>query len=265
VHMPLLGEMMNLLASIALVVAVLFWFLLWLLPSSRPGQGSRPRRVRGQLRETLPYSEQDSLGSARLPPGEFLPYRKRDYLLTRAERSFFEVLIRALPPDLHVFAKVRLADLVWIPRRHPRRRVHLYRVLPKHIDFVVCDSARISPLVAIELDDSSHQRPDRVERDTFVNEALRTAGLPLVRVPVKNSYSLKEMQKLVSEALRRPEATSADNQSRTPTPPSAAAPPSILVEDVNRHIDPIGGTQDRPPAASPSSTAEGDVATGRRP
>jgi hypothetical protein len=41
-----------------------------------------------------------------------LPYRKKDYLLTVAERSFYEVLCSVLDGQLLVFAKVRLADLV---------------------------------------------------------------------------------------------------------------------------------------------------------
>jgi hypothetical protein len=144
-----------------------------------------------------------------------LPYCKRDYLLTRAERAFFEVLVRAVPSSLHVFAKVRLADLVWIPRRDPHRRGHLNRVLQKHIDFVLCERGKVAPVLAIELDDSSHQWPGRIELDEFVSEALRAAGLPLVRVPARRSYSLKEIEQMISESLGTPTTKIPAQRSRT--------------------------------------------------
>ena len=237
------GESMELAVLSALAIAILFLVL-----------KSRPRRERSRFGST-PLTFHQAY--------EPLPYRKRDYFLTRAERSFFEVLIRAVPAGLHVFAKVRLADLVWIPRRHPRRRAHLYKVLPKHIDFVLCDSAKIAPLVAIELDDSSHQRPDRIQRDAFVNEALQAAGLAFVRVPVRHSYSLKQIEQLVAAALRRPAAATTEEQPATRASQSASVPPSIVVQDVSRHIDRIGQPQDRPATASPPST-EGPLVSPRR-
>jgi hypothetical protein len=40
-----------------------------------------------------------------------LPYRGKDYFFSKAERSFYEVLRRALPKDHALFAKVRLIRL----------------------------------------------------------------------------------------------------------------------------------------------------------
>ncbi len=49
-------------------------------------------------------------------------------------------------------------------------------------------------VLAIELDDRSHQRPDRVERDRFLNQALSAAGLPLLRVAVAEHYDADQLQ-----------------------------------------------------------------------
>ena len=45
-----------------------------------------------------------------------LPYKRKDWLLSRAERSFFGVLFGAVGSDYLVFSKIRLADLIFIPR-----------------------------------------------------------------------------------------------------------------------------------------------------
>src|SRR5688500_17038104 len=50
-----------------------------------------------------------------------LPYRKKDYLLTRAERSFYGALQAGVGSDYLTFPKVRLADLVWLPKGTARR------------------------------------------------------------------------------------------------------------------------------------------------
>jgi hypothetical protein len=131
-----------------------------------------------------------------------LPYRKADHLLTPAERSFYEVLRGIIGEDLRLFVKVRLADLVWLPHDTEDRQVHVNRVASKHIDFVLCDPHTLAPLLAVELDDSSHTARHRQQRDALVNEVLRTAGLPLLRVPVKRSYPPGEIAEHIRSAMR---------------------------------------------------------------
>src|SRR5713101_3637149 len=81
---------------------------------------------------------------------ENLPYRKKDYLLTPAERSFYEVLQRVAGDSMQVFAKVRLVDLVWLPKGTQNRQAHLNRVLSKHVDFVLCNRQTVSPVLVVE-------------------------------------------------------------------------------------------------------------------
>jgi hypothetical protein len=40
------------------------------------------------------------------------------------------------------------------------------------------DAATFAPCLAVELDDSSHLRADRRERDAFVDEVLASVGIP---------------------------------------------------------------------------------------
>lgn len=53
----------------------------------------------------------------------------------------------------------------------------------------------MQPVCAVELDDKSHQRPERQDRDALVDSALAAAGLRMVRVSAKKSYNVEELQR----------------------------------------------------------------------
>ncbi|WP_298628937.1 DUF2726 domain-containing protein [uncultured Thermus sp.] len=130
-----------------------------------------------------------------------LPYRLRHSVLTPAERSFLGVLERAVPEGVRVWPKVRLVDVLYIDARGKERQAALNRVLAKHVDFLLVRAQDARPLLAIELDDRSHQREDRQERDRFLEALARQVGLSLVRVRVKEGYALEEVRRLLEVHL----------------------------------------------------------------
>jgi len=121
-----------------------------------------------------------------------LPYRLRDDFLSPGELTFFRVLSTAVRGQATILTKVNLADMFFVT--HPNEN-HAYRnrIDRKHVDFLLCDAKTMRPLVGIELDDKSHQRPQRQERDRFVDQVFEVAGLPLVRVPLRSSYGVAEL------------------------------------------------------------------------
>lgn len=128
------------------------------------------------------------------------PFFRRKFLLSKAEKSFYGILRRIVAPH-NVFAKVRLADLVESDERHWLWRANFNRIRSKHIDFVVCDAA-LCPIIAVELDDSSHQRAERKARDRDVDRILQIASLPILRVPVRRDYDDAEIEKQLLAKLR---------------------------------------------------------------
>ena len=130
-----------------------------------------------------------------------LPYQRADSLLSKAERSLFGVLQGAVAGGCLVMAKVRLADLVSVRRGTQGRQGHLNRILAKHVDFVLCDTATVRPLLVIELDDASHSRADRRDRDAFVDAALAAAGLPILHIPAQASYRVADLVAAIREKL----------------------------------------------------------------
>lgn len=130
-----------------------------------------------------------------------LPYEVRKALVTKPELRFYRSLQKAVMDDWEIFAMVRIADILRVESGSSKYRSWLNRILSKHIDFVLCNPATLEIICGIELDDVSHQRPDRIERDKFVNEAFESAGLPLLRIPTEKSYRASEIRELINAAV----------------------------------------------------------------
>ena len=128
-----------------------------------------------------------------------LPYSRRNYFFSAAERSFYEIL-RRLTPGHTVFAKVRLADVAYV-KGAVSCQSHLNRIDRKHLDFVVCDN-NLAPVVAIELDDACHPGGELHARDEFIEQVLAAAALPVIRMPARRTYGMDEIRGLLSPYLR---------------------------------------------------------------
>ncbi len=134
----------------------------------------------------------DKEGTAKLA-AEF-PYLQRDHFLSPAEMHFFQTLRTAVNGRAALSTKVNLSDLFWVKTDdQSRKRIYTNKIDRKHVDFLLCDPATMRPLVAIELDDKSHQRADRQERDGLVNNVFLAAGLPLLHIIARRDYNSEEI------------------------------------------------------------------------
>lgn len=122
-------------------------------------------------------------------------YRLKYSLLTAAEMRFLNVLEQAVGPEYRILSKVRVADILdVVAGDNSSRQSGFNRISGKHFDFVVCSARDWAILYAVELDDSSHGRRVRQERDAFLNDACNCAGLPLHRFPVQRQYSVDALR-----------------------------------------------------------------------
>lgn len=124
------------------------------------------------------------------------PYTKKETLLSPAERSFLGVLEQSVGSNFRIFAQVRLADLLAVRKGTDKsiRTTAQNRINAKHADFVLCNKETLEIICAVELDDASHQKENRKARDNFLEEACRSAGLPLARFPAKASYAIQDVK-----------------------------------------------------------------------
>ena len=107
-------------------------------------------------------------------------YRLRDDFLSKAELTFYRTLESVVGERAVVLTKVNLGDLVYASGGDKKERFSAWqRINRKHVDYVLCESETMKPLAAIELDDRSHLRSDRQERDKLVDEVLNQTGLPI--------------------------------------------------------------------------------------
>ena len=160
------------------------------------------------------------LGFKRATPGAQAPqFRTRDDFLSPAELSFYHVLQHAVGSRATICPKIGLSDLLFVSR--PDKNFSAFnRIAQKHVDFVLCESRTMLPLLAIELDDSSHRRRAAVEKDRFVDAAFEVANLPLIRIPAQREYTLATIQDRLSAVLAPRQAVPA-----TQVPPRPAAEP----------------------------------------
>lgn len=150
------------------------------------------------------------------------PFALRSHFFSAAERSFYEILC-CLTPEHTVFAKVRLADIVRVQASGREFWQRFNSISAKHVDFILCDE-RLAPVVAIELDDSSHDEPERVARDQLVDSVLESAALPIVRVRAKRGYVLDEIRQLLAPHLRMNSPSVSDSSESAYIPPQAWRP-----------------------------------------
>jgi len=140
------------------------------------------------------------------------PYDPAEALLTAAERAFYEVLIDAIGDDFDILCKVRLADVIVVrPGLSQRFRMRAFnRISAKHLDFVICDPESYVVIGVIELDDRSHLREDRRERDEFIDGALEAAGISILHMPAQRRYSALKLRDQVLDSLEQAGPTIAD-------------------------------------------------------
>lgn len=145
-------------------------------------QVSEPNKLPDQETATAPE---------RVTPDYNQSYQSK-YLLTKNEWYEYRKLRDiAETKGLQVCPKVRLLDLIE-PRRGDGYMSLLGKIQSKHVDFVITDKD-LHIKAIVELDDNSHNRPDRQERDNFVNEVLTSVGYKVIRTRSITEETLKDL------------------------------------------------------------------------
>ena len=126
-------------------------------------------------------------------------YRRKGNLLTDSELNFYHVLKEIVHPNETVFAKVRQADLIEVigEKHQPHFWPWFNKISQRHVDFVICDKNTTAPKTIIELNDRSHDLPNRRNRDAEVREAFKYTGIRLLEIPTAKQYNPKEIKALI--------------------------------------------------------------------
>ena len=123
-------------------------------------------------------------------------YEKKSTMLTRPEYNFL-LLLREIKPDKYdVIPQVALNSVIE-KKTNTSYRSELFRVC----DYCFVDKATYEPLLLVELNDRSHLRADRQERDAKVAAICSAAKIPLVTFWLDGDLSFKTVQKTVLKAM----------------------------------------------------------------
>ncbi len=132
------------------------------------------------------------------------PYSKKDYLLSKAETSFFRVLEQAIGNKYYIFPQVHLSDLVYVKSSRGEYYKYFNKIDRKSVDFVLAEKNNLTPVLAIELDDNSHNYKNRIDRDNFVEDVFKNAGVPLLRIKCVASYDIQKIRTRIEEIIKSP-------------------------------------------------------------
>ena len=133
------------------------------------------------------------------------PFDKRPALYTKAERTFLQLIEKAVGQEYKVLCRVRLADILTIRENLPprSRQNALNRANGKFLDFVLCDPQSLEVVAAIDLVNLADKKGHNKKKDWFLSGALDASRVPYIRIQIRRGYSVKEVRECIYGKLRR--------------------------------------------------------------
>jgi len=129
------------------------------------------------------------------------PY-KITYLLSKSESVFYNSLKPVCDKYGYVICpKVGLKDFIAVTSKRDYLK-WFRKISQKHVDFLICDK-NLRPIMAIELDDSSHELKKARKNDEFKNELYKRMGFPLIRVKAARFYRYQDIDLMVSGTVNK--------------------------------------------------------------
>ena len=123
-------------------------------------------------------------------------YSKKRNIMTNNELKFYRLLkYKTDKNNLLLFTQVALYSLI-----SSKDISYFNKIRSKTIDFVITDiNGKI--VTCIELDDPSHVKDNRQERDNFIDELFKQLDISLIRIPVQGYYDMQEIENKIKEKI----------------------------------------------------------------
>lgn len=120
-------------------------------------------------------------------------YSAKDSMMTHTEIEFYWLLNEAVKERYLVFPQVHLSALLDHHIEGQDWKYAFRHINGKSVDYVLCDKFTLVPTYAIELDDFTHDKSDRKQRDKEVERIFKDTKLPLVR--------FREVKKITNDQI----------------------------------------------------------------
>ena len=127
-------------------------------------------------------------------------YETKQFVMTKAEHDAFNALNQAAGDQYYIFPQVHISTFIDWKVKGQNWNAAMRPINQKSVDFLLCDKVWVNPKLAIELDDATHEREDRIERDTEVERILASAHFPLLRI-THSDLSPESLRSLILKQL----------------------------------------------------------------
>ena len=125
-------------------------------------------------------------------------YKIKEEFITENELKLYKVLKKvAYELKLDIFTQVALNRILEINNRRKQQQLR-NRIDRKSIDFVLYDEKTKKIVCCIELDDSTHEREERIERDLFLDKIFKDT-IKLIRIKVQNYYDYNKILNMIKD------------------------------------------------------------------
>lgn len=126
-------------------------------------------------------------------------YKPKRYIITLTELNFYNILLEITKElDLILFSQVSLYNII---ETKYNNQSAFNKIKSKTIDFVLVDKNNCRIKLCIELDDYTHNRYDRIERDKFINKLFSDLEIDLIRFKASNYYNKEALKKRIQESI----------------------------------------------------------------
>lgn len=132
-------------------------------------------------------------------------YKPKRYITTLNELNFYNVLLEISKElDMILFSQVSLYNIISMKENldYSTKTKYFNKIASKSIDFVLVDKKNCRIRLCIELDDTTHYKQKRIERDNFINKLFKDLEIDLLRYPIYKVYYKDILKRKIQETIK---------------------------------------------------------------
>ena len=128
-------------------------------------------------------------------------YYAKSYVMTSRDNECFKILNEIFSSKWFVVPQVHLSALLDYRVKGQNWNAAFRHINGKSVDFVLIGKESYKVICVIELDDSTHSRSDRIERDAEIERMFKESRIPLARICRFESMTKSEIAKVITDAI----------------------------------------------------------------
>ena len=141
------------------------------------------------------------IGDSQIKKSRYRYYAK-PYIMTARENECFKTLNEIFGAKWFVIPQVHLSALLNHKVKGQNWNAAFRHINGKSVDFVLVGKESYKIICAIELDDSTHNRTDRKERDNEIERIFSEAKIPLARIGKFENMTKQEIINVITGAIK---------------------------------------------------------------